>query len=253
MASSQPFIVRFRFVTPVAVGSHGLLPALDALLASQVASRQGMLAPPPRTDPCYFDLPLEALTPDCWAASLLFPTQVPEDGCTELYRRTYSDPQWHGRSLTDFSDVRASEVHNGSSGPFVTHFRPVDSLLVPEAVAYGRGDPRAVQTLLSKVDHIGAQRGIGYGLLKEPPIVQRISRDVSLRDPHDGKLMRIVPLRSAADLGLDPGDGRLRAMVTRASSRPPLWFRPWWEPCLVPLPLSVRYRRENVWEKARRA
>jgi hypothetical protein len=72
-------------------------------------------------------------------------------------------------------------------------------------------------------------------------LVQRTDGDQSLRDSHDGKLLRIVPLRLASALGLDPDDPTLKAVARPASCRPPLWFRPWWELCLVPLPFNARY------------
>lgn len=245
-----PFMVRLRFRTPVAVGSFGLLPALDALLAAQVMARRGDLIPAPRQEPRPVSLPLDELAPGCWAASVLMPTAVPDDDTrpqkdrpagAHLYARSYLGPHWHGLAMPEYTDVSASSVRDSSRGPFVTHQRKAGALIVPEAVAFGRGDPWAVAELLRGVWQVGGQRGIGYGLLRQPPLVQRVAEDRTLRDPQDGKLLRIVPVRLASALGLDIKDSALKAVVRLASCRPPLWYRPWWEPCLVPLPLNARY------------
>jgi hypothetical protein len=241
--ASTAFLVRFRFRAPVALGPLGLLPALDALLAAQVAAR---LLPATGRPPAPIPVPLDDILPGLPAATLIFPVAAAPAPIALQFPRRYQDPVWHGRPLDAVTDVSVSQLRNESSGPFVTHPRPVTAVTVAEAVAYGRGDAVAAAALLRGVTHLGGHRGIGFGLLREPPVVQRVGTAPLLRGPQGGPLLRIVPLRLAPALGLDPDDPRLRAVVQPASVRPPLWFRPWWEPCLVPLPLTSRSHAESL-------
>ena len=240
-SSGQFFEVRFHFRTAVAVGDNGLLPPLDSLLASVIARREGRLSPPSRVEPAPINLPLDEIRPGLYAASLIWPTHIATDGSQE-YRRIHIEPSFLDRTIIQNTNIPKTFA-NPSSGPLVTKQRQRQALIVQEAVAYGRGDALAVKDLLNDITQVGGFRGIGFGLLKEPPAPHRMSYDRSLVDPKEGKLLRIVPLRLAEDLGLDPDDERLAAYVGVASVRPPLWFKAWHEECLIPLPLNVRGKK----------
>lgn len=231
------FLVQFDFLTPVAVGPQGLLPALDSLLAAAYTTRAGRVSPDPLREPAPIPLPLEALAPGLWAASLLWPLRTalpPQVDAPQAFARRYDFPQRSRRT-------------GSASGPLLERMRQVSPLIVPRAVAFGRGDPDAVQDVLNTVRSIGAQRGIGFGQLAHAPAV----RVLPTGNPHaamvdaQGVLRRVVPLALASSLGIDPEDDRLLAYASVASVRLPLWYRPWWEPCLVPLPLTTRLALEG--------
>lgn len=237
MSGGTDFLVLFEFRTPVAVGPQGLLPALDSLLGAAHAAQTGRLAPDPLREPDPISLPLDALAPGLWAASLLWPirtTPPPQDDGVRTFARRYDVPQ-------------RPRGAGSASGPWLERMRQATTLVVPRAAAFGRGDPDAVQALLHNVQHIGAQRGIGFGQLAHTPTVRALSPGdprSALVDAH-GVLRRVVPLAMAPALGVDPEDERLQAYASIASVRLPLWYRPWWEPCLVPWPLTTRLALEG--------
>lgn len=252
--SSVPFLVTLHLATPVALGPLALLPALDSLLAALITRREGRLAPLPGRDPDPVPLPLARLAPDssCYAATQFFPAVVagesPAAGVQEAreraagphqYSRAFLTPYWPGADILSLTNAPPSKVRDTQRGYFVTHVRNVRAFWIPRLVAFGVGDPQQVQDLLKSLTQIGGQRGIGYGIITRIS-VQRVTPPPFPRSA-DGALLRIIPLREAQMLGLDPENPTLRAMILSASVRFPLWFRPWWEPCLVPLPLDARY------------
>ena len=238
--SGTPFAVRFTFRTPVALGAFGLLPSLEGLVAAGLTQAVGRLMPPltDGDEPPALDLPLDTLAPDVLAATLLWPLQPRQSSETPALApdplssaaRTYPHRFDH--------DLLRDREHGG--GALREKMHTVTPVVVRTAVAFGRGDPHAVQEALRHISHLGDERGTGFGRLASPPTVQAVSRKLPLICSADGALRRIVPLRHAESLGLDPQDPALRAYVTLGSSRLPLWYRPWWEPCLIPLPLTVR-------------
>lgn len=234
------FSVRFTFRTAVAVGQIGLLPSLDSLIAGALMQAAGQPTPDPLGEPPVLDLPLDRLAPDLWAATQLWPLRSPADPAAPA---TLPDPVGDAaRVYVRRYDHPSLDKKPKDAGPTVQKMRRVQTVFVRHAVAFGRGDAAAVSAALRTLTAIGRERALGFGRLAAPPSVRRWdpARPLPLIQDERGRLRRIVSLREAPALRLDPNDPSLQAYISLGSTRLPLWYRPWWEPCLIPLPITTR-------------
>lgn len=93
-------------------------------------------------------------------------------------------------------------------------------------VAFGTGDADAVAALLDGLDHIGAKRSSGYGVVQAVRVVPITHPHAGFAD-REGNPMRAVPVEVWRGLNLPPRP--VRSLVARL----PRWASPY-EPCVAP-------------------
>lgn len=199
----------------------GDAPALDAILAWELAKRMGMKHHNKTTRATPIDEILDVPIP-------LAKRDISGDVvycCSNPIVPEPTAPEWVERTTKRFDTSEIALLLDPSqrknlltaSGPYKSRYAPVRVRLVPRVCWFVRGDRKEMNKLLKSVYAIGSHRNIGYGLVWKWEY-EEVEADYSIYAMCRGKpvLMKTIPL----------GDGVENVCGYRrgyGAYRPPYW------------------------------